>query len=148
MTTPQCKHCHRNEPEVRFGRHDSGTPRSTCEACRNTFSAPRKAKQYRNSDKLATKAKLRGFEKEELEALIFLQDNKCAICERSFDEFRMDVDHNHSCPENHPKNKSCQKCFRGLLCGPCNQALGLFRDQPDLMRRAAEYIEVEAFTPR
>jgi len=30
---------------------------------------------------------------------------------------------------------------RGLICGLCNSALGLFRDDPDLMRRAAEYVE-------
>lgn len=31
--------------------------------------------------------------------------------------------------------------IRGLLCRQCNSALGLFQDRPDLLRRAAEYLE-------
>ncbi len=31
--------------------------------------------------------------------------------------------------------------FRGWLCDPCNTALGLFRDNPVLLRRAAYYLE-------
>jgi hypothetical protein len=30
---------------------------------------------------------------------------------------------------------------RGLLCRPCNIALGLFRDRPDLLTAAARYLE-------
>lgn len=30
---------------------------------------------------------------------------------------------------------------RGLLCAPCNQALGLFKDNPERLRAAAEYLE-------
>jgi len=30
--------------------------------------------------------------------------------------------------------------FRGLLCTACNLGLGMFRDDPDLMRRAADYV--------
>lgn len=40
------------------------------------------------------------------------------------------VDHNHETNE-----------VRALLCKGCNSALGMFRDRPDLMREAAEYIE-------
>lgn len=31
--------------------------------------------------------------------------------------------------------------FRGLLCGNCNKALGLFSDNPELMQRASEYVK-------
>jgi hypothetical protein len=31
--------------------------------------------------------------------------------------------------------------WRGVLCQRCNQAIGLFRDNPQLLRLAADYIE-------
>ena len=30
--------------------------------------------------------------------------------------------------------------FRGWLCGTCNTGLGRFKDDPDLMERAADYV--------
>ena len=43
---------------------------------------------------------------------------------------RLHVDHDHG-----------TGAVRDLLCTCCNMGIGYFRDDPDLMRRAAEYIE-------
>jgi hypothetical protein len=51
------------------------------------------------------------------------------------------IDHDHACC---PAQKSCGRCVRGLLCTTCNHGLGHFRDDPQLMRRAADYIERHA----
>ncbi|MEU5086837.1 endonuclease VII domain-containing protein [Streptomyces sp. NPDC021356] len=36
---------------------------------------------------------------------------------------------------------------RGVLCFSCNAALGQFKDRPDVMRRAAAYVEGNAWKP-
>ena len=50
----------------------------------------------------------------------------------------MTVDHDHTCC-NGPF--SCGKCIRKLLCHACNVSVGLLNENPDRMRRMAEYIE-------
>ena len=65
------------------------------------------------------------------------QNGACAICgskEEVLDKNgiprKMPVDHCHK------TNK-----IRALLCTPCNRALGLFKDDPDVLRKAADYVE-------
>lgn len=63
------------------------------------------------------------------------QDGRCAICREQPDGVGktgkvLHVDHDHK-----------TGAVRGLLCRDCNPALGAFRDSPELLRRAAEYLE-------
>ena len=51
----------------------------------------------------------------------------CAIC-GSADVSH--ADHDHAAPG-----------LRGFLCQPCNMGLGLFKDNPDRLRAAAEYLD-------
>src|SRR5262245_4072057 len=53
---------------------------------------------------------------------------RCAICHERAE--RLVVDHCHE-----------SDYVRGLLCQNCNQGLGFFKDRPDVMRAAANYIE-------
>lgn len=63
----------------------------------------------------------------------------CRICGFKAD---LHVDHDHTCCDFKASSvRSCGECVRGVLCGPCNRGLGHFRDRPDLLRAAAEYLE-------
>ena len=68
-----------------------------------------------------------GITLEEYEDMVKEQDGICLIC-GDFGK-RLLVDHCHKSGE-----------IRGLLCGHCNTGLGFFRDNPDLLRRAADYV--------
>lgn len=48
------------------------------------------------------------------------------------------IDHSHDCCNS--KN-SCGDCVRGILCNWCNTILGFSKDDPEILRAAADYIE-------
>lgn len=74
------------------------------------------------------------------EALLAQQGGVCAICRgpQWGNSTKFAVDHDHTCC---PEQRSCGACVRGLLCNGCNSALGMMKDRPDLLRRAATYLE-------
>lgn len=76
----------------------------------------------------------------EWDAKLAAQNFRCAVCKVAIPAGRgtWHTDHDHSCCSG---VKSCGKCVRGLLCRPCNSALGHFKDSPDVLRAAANYIE-------
>jgi hypothetical protein len=68
---------------------------------------------------------------EEREELFIKQEGKCAMCgrhERAFKR-RLAVDHCHKTGK-----------IRGLLCGPCNRALGLLRDRIEVLQAGISYL--------
>jgi hypothetical protein len=72
-----------------------------------------------------------GMTPEEYEVLVEAQGGVCAICGRPEPEGRkLHVDHNHRTGAR-----------RGLLCGPCNRALGMFEDDPERLLAAAAYLQ-------
>ena len=72
---------------------------------------------------------------DELQALLRLNDGICPICQH---RQATHIDHDHSCCRH---GGSCGKCVRGVLCDPCNRALGFLRDDVDAIGRAASYLE-------
>ena len=50
----------------------------------------------------------------------------------------LDIDHDHRCCGG---DKICGKCVRGLLCSACNLSIGKMQDDPNLLRKAADYLE-------
>lgn len=65
------------------------------------------------------------------------QEYKCAICgceatdlDRNKGKTRFNVDHDHT-----------TGAVRGLLCSKCNMAIGMLKDSPSLLRKAADYLD-------
>jgi hypothetical protein len=85
---------------------------------------PRKQRNDRNSH-LRRKY---GISIEEFEFLVVAQAGKCAICGRKDDD-QLHVDHDHK-----------TGMVRGLLCGSCNRAMGLFYEDPNRFRSAELYL--------
>lgn len=79
-----------------------------------------------------------GIDLDHYEALLAAQDGHCKLCPRRPEaNKRLNVDHNHRCC---PGELSCGHCIRGLLCTSCNQGLGKFQENGDILMRAAHYV--------
>ena len=70
-----------------------------------------------------------GVSREALRQMWEAQDGKCAICGDPPQQKRLAVDHCHATGK-----------VRALLCHRCNGAVGMMRDDPALLERAAQYI--------
>jgi hypothetical protein len=75
--------------------------------------------------------------------MLIKQNGVCAICRKPETTYRkshikgsdpvlrrLSVDHCHT-----------TKKVRGLLCGNCNHSIGKMKDDPALLRAAADYLE-------
>ena len=77
-----------------------------------------------------------GLEPEDVEAMLVRQKWLCSICKRGIGRETAHVDHDHD-----------TGVVRALLCFTCNSALGKFRDDPAVLRRAACYLEGDVWAP-
>ena len=60
----------------------------------------------------------------------FIDTTSCDICGKDELESKLVVDHCHASGK-----------VRGVLCYSCNTSLGKFKDSPELLRSAADYLE-------
>lgn len=84
----------------------------------------------------AGRLKKYGITEAELDAILKRQGGGCAICGHSdtsnYKVFPA-IDHCHT-----------TKRVRGVLCGNCNKGIGLFKDDPARLERAASYLREAA----
>lgn len=97
----------------------------------NVYQRKYRAANLEKVKKAARKNSLKkyGLTLEDYENLFNSQDGRCAICYMKQENELLCVDHCHRTSR-----------VRGLLCRQCNRALGLFRDDPDLLFAAGEYV--------
>ena len=144
-----CPKCGIDKDKLDFGKRPDGILlRSHCLTCeqkglkeRRSADMERTRRWGRKHDKKRhtpertrnTMLKTRyGLTHEEYLSMLNSQNNRCAICEA--DETRRG-NKNFCIDHCHESNK-----IRAILCSNCNSALGLFKDSPELMEKAAEYI--------
>jgi hypothetical protein len=159
-----CTKCHEEKPENKFYRHKSIKPdgiRKTCNNCRNKYRKQNpdsketknkwtkknrkrinaKARLYRakNTKKFKSYTLKRdfGITLEQYETTLELQNGLCKLCNEPEKTFHQSgklkdlaVDHDHLTGK-----------IRGLLCWVCNTGIGKLKDSPELLRKAANYIE-------
>lgn len=126
-----------NLTEVNVGNITSGRTKSCgCLNLRKGFDSPNfihgksKTKDYWNATFLRNRY---GLTVEKFNEMLVAQDWKCAIC-------------GASAPDHHKKRLNVDHCHktgivRGLLCDACNRAIGLLKDDPELMKKAISYIQ-------
>jgi protein-arginine kinase activator protein McsA len=88
------------------------------------WSTPEEAREYQRAWRLK---KHFGMTIPEWEAMAEAQGYLCAICNARPE--RLHTDHCHSSGK-----------VRGLVCGPCNRAIGLLGDTADSVQRAVTYL--------
>ncbi|WAU80726.1 endonuclease VII domain-containing protein [Streptomyces sp. Qhu-G9] len=118
-----CQGCGESKPQSEWYRRSSATGElaSRCRACRSVRDrADRLKRNY-------------GLTEAERDEMIASQKGLCVICLKAP---AVQVDHCHKTGR-----------VRGVLCFNCNSGLGLLRDDPDVMYRAADYLEGIAWKP-
>jgi hypothetical protein len=99
-----------------------------------------KAYRQKNGGRNARSAKMKtlfGLTLEEYEARLVAQNGVCAVCQQPERAVHKST--------AAPKNLAVDHCHltgsvRGLLCSACNTALGLFKDNTNLLRAAIQYL--------
>jgi hypothetical protein len=135
VETKTCKECLHDKPITEFykfgAKTKTGFQYSTyCKSCQ-TIRARRYSENPDVRHRIRERALLRnyGLTYVEYQALLELQDNRCAICENEFSD-TPHVDHDHTSGK-----------VRGLLCDHCNRMLGYARDNVSTLMNAIRYIE-------
>lgn len=119
-----CIDCGEWRPESDFSK-DSNTRDRLNYVCRRCQASNRMKAKY-------------GIDLDHYEVLLASQGGRCKLCPREpAGHRRLAIDHNHRCC---PGEASCGHCIRGLLCTSCNQGLGKFQENGEILMRAAQYV--------
>lgn len=126
--TRECKHCG-SEFEALLIKVRQGKGLYCSPEC---YQSHRKenAKDPNYLNRIHQKKSKYGLNEQEYLDMFEEQNNKCGICNSSFDDVRACVDHSHETGD-----------IRGLLCDKCNKGLGMFNDNPELLHKAIQYLK-------
>ena len=119
-----CSRCKDSKPKAKFSKH-KGTPDGLQYSCKECMKHTKRYTRY-------------GITEQEYHQLYTDQEGRCYICSKHESELAssgpnsvLTVDHCHI--SGH---------VRQLLCGACNHGLGNFKDNPEFLARAVEYLKL------
>jgi hypothetical protein len=137
---PDCKACHSNRGKAWYAQNRE---KAIAYVKRWQQDNPERLREYRLKNREKRALQMRGLHLrrtfgmtiEEYGELLAAQGGGCAICgDEPINDQSLHIDHDHD-------------VVRGILCVRCNNGLGQFKEDPDLLIRAAEYALVGGFTP-
>ena len=122
-----CRDCGCDKEPEEFPRNRrTRTGRGTyCKPCHNARNRATIKRLYGNTRHYHLKQRF-GIGTAEVDAMIEAQSGLCACCKVAP---AIHVDHDHRTGK-----------VRAILCEPCNGGLGLFKDNPEIIRRAIAYL--------
>lgn len=117
----KCSKCVKYYPLDNFYiKKQTNTPYSYCKKCHVSASS----KYYQETDKYDRY----GIDKDTFDSMLEKQNGKCAGCETTMNSPY--IDHCHKTGE-----------VRGLLCQPCNSALGMVKDNQKTLENLIEHLK-------
>ncbi|MEK9770510.1 MAG: endonuclease VII domain-containing protein [Betaproteobacteria bacterium] len=135
MPVKHCNRCDTTLPFSEFHIRKSGVRKgklySDCKKCHNEVSRAARLKNPRYQPNWELQKKY-GITLEQKEAMAVAQEFKCKICGTHQDDVwgSLHVDHCHITGK-----------VRGLLCVNCNQGVGKFKDDQELLKKAIDYLK-------
>jgi len=145
----ECKKCHQILGLDNFIKHKGMKDglRNACRSCEASYRheyyklnknkiCAYSRKWHKENPRAVKSSKLKqayGMTVEEYDKMVLDQDNRCKICgsenTNNKTQTRLCVDHCHTTGK-----------IRGLLCDNCNKSLGLMRDDPEVLKKALDYL--------
>lgn len=128
-----CPHCRQELPKAAFGRNRAAPDGLTayCKPCHTEKGRQSKERNHGSTRDYHLMRRY-GLTSADVDRMVEEQGGVCAICQ---EREAKHVDHDH-----------LSGTVRGVLCFCCNQGLGNFRDRPDVMRAAIDYLERTTWT--
>lgn len=123
--TRECKKCFQTLPLTSFAKNSKSQygRLHTCHNCSAEYQrGVRERKPFYNQSLKF------GLTENQIQSM-YEATEVCELCGKT-NQRRLNIDHNHVTGK-----------VRGLLCDPCNKGLGHFKDDPELIQKAIEYLK-------
>jgi len=143
MLSRLCNKCNTTKNISEFYKNHKGKygHSSICKVCKNKYlhdRIPTIPESIREKKRDYDRFKRYGVLKKEYDELYILQDGVCLVCGKPETGIyksgkpilNLSVDHDHS-----------SGLIRGLLCRTCNISIGNAKNNPDILRSAANYLD-------